>query len=287
MRSPSSTRRRLQSRPPRHLPAPGLAEIAELVDAGHGDDSGPLAIHVAGDLELGLLPLGPGAHPFSVLAGSVAPAEWSAFGLRVAGTGHLLDEGRSERMVSTFLLSRTGEEVSLLRRGHDLRRPPGPAQGTLPDLCRRVLGLPTAAPVASTALCFALAWLDELVVRWGDPSSRAPLGGPFADLAALHPAARGDRSLRTPEDLVAVGRAHAVRWPWARLRAEPSALPVPGGPLPADIAAWMDDGFFARWVLGAYPDPASLARDVSGLLAPELRKPFLVALTGLLEPGEG
>jgi hypothetical protein len=81
---------------------------------------------------------------------------------------------------------------------------------------------------------------------------------------------------------VAAALAHAAAWPWSRLRAEPEALQLPDGHLPAPITSWMDDGFYARWALGAFPHLATLARDLFDLLDPELRAPFVDALERVL-----
>src|SRR3546814_8885037 len=69
--------------------------------------------------------------------------------------------------------------------------------------------------------------------------------------------------------LVTAARAHAACWPWARLRLEPGGAPLPpGNELPSHVAAWMDDGFYARWALGAFPSAARLVHDLAGLVAP-------------------
>lgn len=286
MPAPSSARRR-RARPPRHRP---LEAVARVIDAVPEDDPCHLAVYVAepgdgaaDDVELGLRPLPPGHHPFTELAGLQAPPSWSMFGLRVHGTGHHLQESRSERATTTFLVARTGEEITLLRMGGAVAEVPEAAQGTLPDLCRRVLGLPTAPAPASTGLVHALAWLDAVLERWGDPSQRRHLSRSFAAVAACHPAVAGGEAPTTPEALVAVAREHTAAWPWSRLRAAPDALPLPGGSLPPATAAWMDDGFFARWALGAFPDTVALATDVTALLGgevgPLVRQVLVAALT--------
>ncbi|MEO7429709.1 MAG: hypothetical protein ABIY48_10075, partial [Acidimicrobiales bacterium] len=109
----------------------------------------------------------------------------------------------------------------------------------------------------------------------------------WSDLAQLHPAvadaARRELvpSLDVPR-LIDLGRAHAEGWPWGRLRAEPERLHLPDGDLPRPITEWMDDGFYARWAIGAFPPPATLARDLSHLLNPELGGALVTALEGLL-----
>jgi hypothetical protein len=206
------------------------------------------------------------------------------FGLRVHGTGHHLDEPRRERAVTTFLVARTGEEVTLLRMGGAMSEVPETAHGTLPDLCRRVLGLPTAAAPTSTAVVHTLAWLDSVLERWGEPQQRRRLMRSFAAVAACHPAVTTDTAPSSPEALVALAREHTAAWPWARLRSTPNALPLPGGSLLPATAAWMDDGFFARWALGAFPDPLTLVTDVTALLGADVGPLVQRAVLDLLTP---
>lgn len=289
MRSTTSSRRRLRSRPTRHR---RIDAIARVVDEGTVGDPGHVLVHVTeepdDEIVLGLKSLEVDVHPFSEVAGLTAPPEWSMFGLRVRGTAHHLDGDRpSERTSTTYLLHRSGEESSLLRTGDTVTELSGLASGTLPDLCRRVLGLPTDPAPATTVLLWTVAWLDRILEGWGDLGRRSRLGSSWAQLALLHPAAStapADAllSLDDPARLITLGRAHTEAWPWARLRAEPGALHLPDGDLPSEITNWMDDGFYARWALGAFPPPAALARDLSDLLGDDLGTQFLGVLQGLL-----
>lgn len=276
MPAPSSSRRP-RSRPPRPRPAAPdrLGEVVRLVDESFADDApgaGHLAFHATveeGEVALGVRAIPSGVHPFTELAGLVAPSSWEVFGLRVHGTGHRLDDGVRRPTASTFAVDRHGGERAVLR-DDDQRVEPGPgAVGTLPDLCRRVLGLPTPPPPARTHLLFAVAWLDRLLEAWSDPRRRRQIMTSFPAAAALHPAvADGEAPPDDPVVLARVATAHADAWPWARLRSEPEALVPPGGCLPGSVATWMDDGAFARWVLGAYPDLGVLTVDTLSLLGP-------------------
>src|SRR5690606_12647733 len=145
----------------------------------------------------------------------VAPEEWSIFGLQVQGTSHHLDDGRRERSTTTFAVDRTGEELTILRadgRAHELRTG---AEGTLPDLCRRVLGLATPPPPAPTGTAFALAWLDAVLVAWNDLAQRRRLGTSFSAVAALHPAVRAAAEpveVTEPAELDRLASEHAAAW---------------------------------------------------------------------------
>jgi hypothetical protein len=290
MRSAPSSPRRLRSRPPRHG---RIGQLARLIDEGSVEETDHLLIHVVEDpggehFDLGLRPLAVSVHPFNELAGSTAPPEWAMFGLRVHASAHHLDEpGTSERVTSTYLLHRSGEEASVLRRGSSTTSLTGPAVGTIPDLCHRILDLPTPAPPASAALVWSIAWLDRILDAWGDPARRRGLSSSWDQCGRLHPAlaTTAGPTERFDDDvaaLIARCAAHADAWPWARLRAHPAALPLPDGELPVDITQWMDDGFYARWALGSFPPRSTLAHDVCGLLDEHVSRRILEVLEGVL-----
>jgi hypothetical protein len=289
----STTSRRLRSCPPQPSPGRGpgsgeeLVELTHLVDEATRDEPGHVAVHIAdapGELLLGLAPLEPGRHPFGVVAGCSAPPSWRSFGLRVVGTAHHLDATvPAERSSTIFLVDRTGTERSLMRRGDTVTDLADRAQGTIPDLCRRVLGVPTDPAPRSTAALWTVAWFDAILAASGDTSRRAGVGASWARLAALHPAVgTSAEGGVTPEALATLARAHAAAWPWARLRAEPHAAPWPDEPLPQHLTTWMDDGFFARWLLGGFPSVAELVHDVSGLVDADLRPMLLRTAVDLL-----
>jgi hypothetical protein len=56
-----------------------------------------------------------------------------------------------------------------------------------------------------------------------------------------------------PDNLPAFGNAFRRAWPWSELRARHQAGVDAGFDLEPEHAAWMDDGMFARWVLGLHP----------------------------------
>lgn len=264
MRSSSSANRRLRSRPPcGHQ----LAAVAELIDGAMPDHDGHLLVHVIeepDDVALGLLPIPRSEHPMSVLAGFTAPDDWAAVGVRARGTAHHLDgDDASESARATFLVHRNGASHSMLRVGDDVTHVAVPVEGTLPDACRRVLGLPTAPAPARSTLLWTAVWLDRGLQALLDP----PRGGlghlRWSDLAALHPAVDPDGPApATGKKLAALADAHTRAWPWARLRAEPEVVRLPDGPPSRHITEWMDDGFYARWALGAFPSILTLATDV-------------------------
>jgi hypothetical protein len=266
--------------------------VARLIDEATVDEPGHVIVHVVEDgddeLALGVRTLPLDIHPFTDLAGLVAPPEWSIFGLRARGTAHdLTGEAAPSRIANTYLLHRSGQEASLLRRGDDVEVLAGRAEGVIPDLCHRVLGLPTPPPPGPTALVWTLAWMDRIVEHWGDPDARRAVTSSWATVAVLHPAVRTAPdvdllNLHDPDRLIEVARGHDAEWSWARLRAEPHALVLPEGQLPMSVTGWMDDGFYARWALGSFPPAAALVHDLASLLDEPLRAPFLRVVEALL-----
>jgi hypothetical protein len=292
MRSTTSSHRRLHGRPDA---PPELSAIAALVDELAIEEPGHLLVHVlhepGPDVALGTKALDGATHPFVALAGFSAPAEWSAFGLRVRGRARLLDQPQRPPQATrtTFLVDRRGREASLLRQGDTTTELPGPAEGTIPDLCRRVLGLPTDPPPAPTTRALWITmWLDRILAAWSDPGRRREVTAGWCSLAALHPALDGHgaspSSTAGPAELIALARAHTERWSWAQLRAEPGTVLLPDGALPLDITSWMDDGFYARWALGAFPRAEDLVADVLSLLPEPLRTQLRATLVELLQP---
>lgn len=263
--------------------------IAEAAAAAESD--GNVAIHVqpeGDDVLVGLMPIG-SAHPFDVLAGFCAPEEWAIFGVRAGGRAHHLDgHGQSHRTAVTFLVARDGADASLLRNldAGTEQVVLGGGVGVIPDLCRRVLGVATNPAPTHTAALWLTIWLDRMLQRCL-ASHRAPGGpGAWADLVALHPLFASPHAPAV-EQMSASSFADAARRfteenPWSRLRACPELVPLPDGPVGPEVASWMDDGFFARWTLGAFPDPMELVRDLEAALSDSLRDELLATATAML-----
>lgn len=125
-----------------------LLDLAHLIDDSHVDHPADVAFYVVHDppeVLLGLKDLDPSVHPCISLDGFEAPEEWDAFGIRVHGTAHFLEEPGHPpaAIVSTFLVDREGTSASLLRRGDDVTELAGPALGRIPELCRSILAVRT------------------------------------------------------------------------------------------------------------------------------------------------
>lgn len=229
-----------------------------------------------GSLSFGFRVLDPGEHPLDHLLGFVAPPTWTGLGLvcfgwasppSVDGCGGRPSEHPERRRVRVVsLLDRSGEEraTATLDDGTVVDEP---GAGTVSDALRRCLGLATPAPPVGSGELFAAMWLSSIA------SSRRRLT--WAEAVMLHPAmqllARSAGRRPQVEELVSSGRSLARAMPWGELRLRAASGVKDGGiGVSADLAAWMDDGMFARWVLGGLPPFTPLLRRCSTVLAPEV-----------------
>lgn len=203
-----------------------------------------------------------GVHPVDALLGFVAPDDWRAIGVCTTGRAH--SPHGTEVVTLTLLVDRAGATASVLQRGGALEVLPGRPDGMVADACRRALGLPTAPPPGSSLVLWTLTWLDRVVVEAhgrvpGQPASS------WAAVARLHPASSGPSD---PVGLALDAAALAEAWPWGRLRAEPALADLPGSPPSLAVAQWMDDGMWARWLIGDLPPAADLLEATRALLPP-------------------
>lgn len=220
-------------------------------------------------------------HPVSALRGFVAPADWRALGVCVPGRAH--GSGWSDDVAVTLLVDRAGASASLLRRAGRVEVLPGRPEGALADTCRRALGLPTAPPPATTLGLWTLTWLDRVVAA---ASGREP-GQPaltWAAVSDLHPAGAGPTD---PAGLALAAARVAVAWTWARLRADAAAGDLPGPAPPVDVAAWMDDGMWARWLLERLPPLDALVDAVHYLLPPAVASAVQLVVDAAVDAAGG
>jgi hypothetical protein len=131
-------------------------------------------------------------------------------------------------------------------------------------------------------------WLDRVLERWAQPDRRRHLTSSWGEIAVCHPAVHAPSppdvlAFADPASLVSVARSHAASTSWSELRRSPLPLALPDGPLPKPVAAWMDDGFFARWTIGGFPSAAHLAADLSQLLGDPLGPVLVDTTRALLE----
>jgi hypothetical protein len=241
-----------------------LATLAVAVDnaaEARGWNEGHILVKVEAapppdDIELGMKDID--GHPLDTLLGFTAPPEWQAIGVCCEGwmapmaSGKRPSESKGRmRMRTTALVSRaSGEVVSGVRKaGEDFELMPGEAPiGMVPDALRRALGLPTPAPEVPIAHWVAV-MLFGLIVGDGGPHRRV-----------------GWSQLRHHLDTYEVlGRDGT----WALLRKLAGKRSDLNLDLAPDVAAWMDDGMFARWVLGGLPSYDAMLNKARTACTPE------------------
>jgi hypothetical protein len=252
----------------------------------------PLAIGVVGDdegVELHVRALA-ATDPVREVLGFRAPDDWTAFGLVSRATSWPIDpseppgrprpdeqDPRGERNLdhqpgpddartmgghgegfAYFGTRWGGATFALARAEGDVHVGTGTTggEGRVADACRRVLGLPTPPPGHDSRQLLAVQWLDALAAAAmaGVPGSltwaQAVMTNPHARRIA---AVDAGLAAELADNLPAFGNAFRRAFPWAELRARHQAGVDVGLDLEPEHAAWMDDGMFARWVLGGHP----------------------------------
>lgn len=259
-----------------------LAQVAETLARAVSHRSADAAIGVRfleNDVEL-LINAAPPQHVISeLLLGFDAPATWDAFGLVAAAHAWDLDgDGRRRRIHLVHLQARGGPSHTLLVDGSGastLLR--DGAEGRMADACRRALGLPNPPPSSSPLQWWATLWLHLL----GSTPALESLHHE-QELVELFPGGKPFGSERSLQALRRHGELLAETCPWSTLRAAAAsaALEVPG--ISPEVAAWMDDGLFARWSLAELGDPSAALAEV----VPRLALPLADGLCGLLAAWE-
>lgn len=250
---------------------PSLLETLVTADPDPGPEpTAPvlLRIELEGDtIALGSKDLEMGEHPAHALVGFVAPDEWAAFGILATGWGspycdeHRIRRGAPRVRVRTaHVVARDGNEASALfmvgepvhALGLYRATDPDALSGALPDVVRRAMNVPTAPAGFPPSHLMATAWLSAIAVE----AQRRPARRlTTADLDAVAGGAEATQLL--------VDHPHDLTWSSLRW------MVVRGTELfgiDPTLAAWFDDGSFARWALGHYPPIAGLL----GALAPHL-----------------
>ncbi len=176
-------------------------------------------------------------HPFDALLGFVAPHDWEVLGVIAPGWGTRIDTGVRQRTRVIYVAGRDGEEASLIRfagdDGAEILRPNEPAVGRVADCVRRALDLPTAPEPDDSLLAL---WWDRVLKKLVERN---------------HPSFRGEKL--DPTDVAAViEAARPLSWGeerWTVIANEGSSQ------VSGSLAAWLDDGMFARLLLADLADP--------------------------------
>lgn len=243
-----------------------LAAIAwALHDVALGDPGPADLVGVVDLASIGVVPE-PGARPdhlvlaalddpdpVTALLGRSSPEAFWAVGLVTSALTRPLDAAdTADGATFVHLVDRRGVSVSVLgtpdgRTGTD-GPTAEPVQGRAADACRRMLDLPTAPPPPDMTAHVVDLWLAR--------TTRAALEQPCLDWPSVvrhnpaHDLAPGT-AVPTPAAIARHTVAFGEQLDWERYRQRcVEAGTTPFGELDGAVAAWMDAGMFARWLLG-------------------------------------
>jgi hypothetical protein len=271
------------------------AEVSSLVRMSEPDDEG--------NFDLGMKDL-EGAKTTDTLLGFEAPADWWALGVFASGwvaplaTGddHELERGRTTqrpskhpdrvRMLHCVLVARDGTAASHLRTADGKVIDDELPLGIGLDVIKRSLGLPTAPPVVSITEFFVGIWLHlvELHARrpienvrrmtWRRTVRAFPIAG--SDLPA--------RVTSSSESFAAAALDRLATIDWAELRRW-AARGSLGAVIEPELARWMDEGMFSRWVLSQLPSLAVQLDSACRHLTPDAAEMLRATVDHLLLGG--
>jgi hypothetical protein len=258
---------------------PGLAELLldaigeEVSAAGHptwvGVQENPQG---QGDFEMWFVD-----DPHGFL-GWEAPPDCLAVGVVAAGKAHVADspvEGPAPFSPGVIpgirmccLVTRRGEVTWRMALPDGRSFDDAPQEGRLLDCLKRCFALPTPPPPAGPGHLLSVIWLGAIL----DEDRRVDRRLSWREISRLHPAATmtGRRAAGPDDrqDFSALIRAATSAWSWETLRNRAVTESWAGELVSPELAAWMDDGMFARWILGALPAPDELVARLRPRLAP-------------------
>jgi hypothetical protein len=229
-------------------------------------------------------------HPVEGLTGFTAPPGWSTLGVVCSGTArHLVGStgtdagsappplGDRQPIRVAYLVARSGVSASACRRpdgtiwSHSAAGLDDAGVGRVDDVLRRALRLPTHPPHSSSIELWARLWLDRAVE---EVAARPRRRWTWPAIARLHPAAQlvledlPERGAEVADSILRLGEMLGRSRSWSELRiGHSSAVPDPAAIRP-DLAEWMDDGIFSRWLLDGVPDCGSSLVHLRDLLPP-------------------
>jgi hypothetical protein len=231
------------------------------------------------------------------LLGWVATPDCQAVGLVATGRlrslpgapppdGAVLDLGE-DRLRMACLMTREGEvawKVELPGGSHGPTRGAGipeeaPSEGRMLDCLRRCFALPTPAPPVTPERLQAIAWLVAIFDRAIDALGRLT----WSEVWRLHPVAQvlnaepgGPHGDLLPGLLRVAGSA----WSWEDFRQLAQRDGSLAHLVEPHLAAWMDEGMFARWLLSELPGVDELLDAVRPRLVPSAARRLAHAIHG-------
>jgi hypothetical protein len=207
------------------------------------------------------------------LVGQHAPPECFAVG--AVGTGRMRSLDPSHEVPAKFVagltsdirmacvVARTGEVGwhMELCDGCEISDPP--EEGRMLDVLRRYMALPTPPPPRPVGRLHAIGWMAGVLERAATTNRRLR----WNEVLGIHPAVSGPCAVveHSPEDVIRRASAEAS---WESLRLLVATGWQPGGMPDPELARWMDEGMFARWVLASLPELETLIDDVRPVLFP-------------------
>ncbi len=142
-----------------------------------------------------------------------------------------------------------------------------PEGGRMLDTLLRCLGRPTPPAADPPSRLLAILWLSAII----EAAGRATAALTWPQTLRLHPASRllvaSGQHVARPE-LDTIVELAARTWTWEVLRLAGARRGSLEALCPAELAAWMDEGMYSRWVLGALPDPDALLGSALRALRP-------------------
>jgi hypothetical protein len=207
------------------------------------------------------------------MMGWVAPPHCLATAVVADGTAFPVDQGApggpsgSAPVRVVCLLDRWGRVAG---RIHLDGRPPHlepPSGGRLLDSMHRIFGLPTPPPAAPSSVLVDRIWLGAVA----DASREGAVALGWEQVLRLHPAVAvlAGHGLEMTDALV----GDAVRlapgaWSWEWLRQQCAESRWGDHLVSPELADWMDEGMFSRWVLDETCAPAELLTGLAPYLSP-------------------
>jgi len=215
-----------------------------------------------------------GSDPIASLIGVRADPSWVMVGVTAGAVARPQRDGAETSPCGlVHLLHRSGVSMTTIERigSEPIRLGPDAAirEGRIPDTCRRIFSLDTAAAPADMTAFVLDAWLS-LVLRSAlmRPGLRWP---EIEQLSLVHHLAGlpVPHATTTPAALADLTRAAAGTLDWNRYRTACVALGgCPVSDLQPDAIEWMDAGMFARWSSASLPDTSELLDLLEPVLDP-------------------